>query len=222
MYEFLARQDESTLQAIVSGTVQLAVAPADEAPVGSRENTGEPAPVHHRIEPSDDPAQAARDLARLTSENDRRAYVTASKLPMGDLRLIARLRGLSGYSRLNKTALVELLAGNGAAPARTPAAEPKTPAPSSAGPVKSSAPPPLPTKPDAAAAAIAVRLRETETEEAGAAYLRAQALDRDHLLAVAAELGLSRVNRLSQPELEKRVLKQAIGARRKFDGLRKW
>lgn len=71
-------------------------------------------------------------------------------------------------------------------------------------------------------AAIATSLRETETEEEGAAYLRAQHLDRESLLAVAAELQLTRVSRLSQTELEKRVLKQAIGARRKFAGLRKW
>jgi hypothetical protein len=71
-------------------------------------------------------------------------------------------------------------------------------------------------------AAIASQLREIETEEEGAGYLEAQHLDRESLLAVAAELGLTRVNRLSQPELEKRLLKQAIGARRKFAGLRKW
>ncbi len=71
-------------------------------------------------------------------------------------------------------------------------------------------------------AAIAARLRETETEEEGAAYLRAQHLTRESLLAVAAELQLTRVDRLSQTELEKRVLRQAIGARRKFAGLRRW
>ncbi len=71
-------------------------------------------------------------------------------------------------------------------------------------------------------AAIALRLHEMETEEEGAAYLHAQHLDRESLLAVAAELQLTRVNRLNQTELEKRVLKQAIGSRRKFSGLRKW
>lgn len=70
--------------------------------------------------------------------------------------------------------------------------------------------------------AIASRLRETATEEEGAAYLRGQHLDRESLLAVAGELQLTRVGRLSQAELEKRVLKQAIGARRKFAGLRQW
>lgn len=72
------------------------------------------------------------------------------------------------------------------------------------------------------AAAIAAHLRGTDTEDEGAAYLRARRLDRETLLAVAAELLLTRVDHLSRPQLEKRVLKQAIGARRKFDGLRKW
>jgi hypothetical protein len=76
--------------------------------------------------------------------------------------------------------------------------------------------------PSADLAAVAARLRELETEQDGAAYLREQHLDRDGLLGVAAALGFTRVTRLSQPELERRVLKQAIGARRKFAGLRKW
>jgi hypothetical protein len=77
-------------------------------------------------------------------------------------------------------------------------------------------------EPDADAAAMASRLRATDTEEAGAAFLDAHNLNRTSLLAVAAALGLTRVNRLSQTELTKRVLTQAIGARRKFAGLRKW
>jgi hypothetical protein len=72
------------------------------------------------------------------------------------------------------------------------------------------------------AATIAAQLRELATEDDGATYLHTQHLDKPGLLAVAAELGLTRVDRLSHTELEKRVLKQAIGARRKFDGLRKW
>ena len=71
-------------------------------------------------------------------------------------------------------------------------------------------------------AAVAKRLRETATEEEGTAYLQAQQLDRADLLAVAAALQLTRVDRLSRSDLEKRVIKQAIGARRKFEGLRKW
>jgi len=55
-----------------------------------------------------------------------------------------------------------------------------------------------------------------------AEYLEAQHLDRDSLLAVATELQLTRMDRLSQKELRRRILKQAIGARRKFAGLRKW
>jgi hypothetical protein len=71
-------------------------------------------------------------------------------------------------------------------------------------------------------AAIAQRLRETATVEEGAEYLRIQRLDKEQLLAVATELQLTRVSRLSRTELEKRVLRQAIGARRKYEGLRKW
>ena len=73
-----------------------------------------------------------------------------------------------------------------------------------------------------AVAAIAARLRGTATEVEGAAYLHDQDLDHEALLAVAAALGLTRVERLSTRALEARVLKQAIGARRKFEGLRKW
>lgn len=71
-------------------------------------------------------------------------------------------------------------------------------------------------------AAIAARLRSTETEQEGDAYLRDLGLNREDLLAVAAALQLTRVERLSMKELVRRVLKQAIGARRKFEGLRKW
>lgn len=69
---------------------------------------------------------------------------------------------------------------------------------------------------------IATRLREIDNEADGALYLRTQHLTKEDLLAVATELLLTRVDRLSRRELETRVLKQAIGARRKFDGLRKW
>lgn len=71
-------------------------------------------------------------------------------------------------------------------------------------------------------ATVASTLRAAETVEEGAAYLDAQQLDKEDLLAVAAELQLTRVDRLSRNALEARVLKQAIGARRKFAGLRKW
>ncbi|MEV5835596.1 hypothetical protein [Nocardia sp. NPDC052112] len=95
------------------------------------------------------------------------------------------------------------------------------PAPHESSPVLAAAPTGAASS-NADAARIAAQLRATETEDEGAAYLRDQQLDRAGLLAVAAELQLTRVDRLSRPELEKRVLKQAIGARRKFAGLRKW
>ncbi|SFW11555.1 hypothetical protein [Amycolatopsis australiensis] len=73
------------------------------------------------------------------------------------------------------------------------------------------------------AAAIAAQLRATETEDEGAAYLERLQLDRDGLLAVAAALQLTRLDNVrGQAELRRRILKQAIGARRKFDGLARW
>jgi hypothetical protein len=132
-----------------------------------------------------------------------------AELTVKELRKVASQRGLVGYSKLKRAELINLLTGSDQAEeqqAVTQEAEPST----------------ATAKPTVDTAAIAARLRETETEEEGAAYLHAQHLDRDSLLAVAAELQLTRVNRLSQTELEKRLLKQAIGARRKFDGLRRW
>lgn len=72
------------------------------------------------------------------------------------------------------------------------------------------------------AAAIALRLRETETEDEGTAYLETLKLTKDDLLAVATELQLTRLERESGAEIKRRIIKQAIGARRKFEGLRKW
>ena len=71
-------------------------------------------------------------------------------------------------------------------------------------------------------AAIAAKLREIETVEEGTEYLDAQHLDKKGLLAVAAAVGLSRLERKSGVEIKRRVIQQAIGARRKFEGLRKW
>lgn len=71
-------------------------------------------------------------------------------------------------------------------------------------------------------AALAARLRSCETEDDGAALLEQQRLSRADLLAIAGELKLTRMERLSRAELRRRVLKQAIGARRKFAGLRRW
>jgi hypothetical protein len=133
---------------------------------------------------------------------------------------VAKLLGLRRYSDLPKAELTAFIAGHRQDRADPVTVEPEVPGPS---PV----PPPVsrstePTEHDADAAAIAAHLRDTETEDEGAAYLRAQRLDRAGLLAVATELQLTRVDRLKPSELEKRVLKQAIGARRKFAGLRKW
>ncbi|WP_103336854.1 SAP domain-containing protein [Amycolatopsis sp. CA-126428] len=174
VYEFLAQQDEATLEAILGGTARLAVA-------------GLP-----------------RDLSKLT---------------VPELKALAKERGLGPFGKLRKAELIELLTnpGSGAPPAEPP----PPPAPAAPRPV-ASPPPPVIARSDVDAAAIASRLRETETEDEGASYLDAQHLDRESLLAVAAELQLTRVDRLSQKELTKRVLKQAIGARRKFAGLRKW
>jgi hypothetical protein len=81
---------------------------------------------------------------------------------------------------------------------------------------------PVTARATAATPGIAQRLRDLPDEAAGAAYLAGLDLDRAALLAVAAELHLTRVDRLSRAELQRRVLKQAIGARRKFAGLRHW
>ncbi|QRP46960.1 hypothetical protein [Amycolatopsis sp. FDAARGOS 1241] len=77
------------------------------------------------------------------------------------------------------------------------------------------------TRPDPAA--IAAKLRQTATVEEGAAHLKALHLDREQLLAVAAALMLTRIPaRLSMKKLTEHMLNQAIGARRKFEGLRSW
>ena len=202
VYEFLAQQDEATLEGIVTGTVRLAaVADGEEqAPVT-------PAP------PADGPTKAAYDLPKLATEHDRQIYLNAAGFTKNQLQQVAKLLGLTRYSGLAKPQLTAFIAGHGrhrpAPPVEQPLPRPPAPAPE---------PPPR----DADMAAIAARLRDIETEDEGAAYLRAQHLDRDGLLAVATELQLTRVDRLKQAELEKRVLKQAIGARRKFAGLRKW
>ncbi|MER7015324.1 hypothetical protein ABT324_28155 [Saccharopolyspora sp. NPDC000359] len=72
--------------------------------------------------------------------------------------------------------------------------------------------------------AVAAHLRTLNTAEEGEDYLRSIGLDRDHdgLLAVAGELGLTRVDKLTKPKLTERIIKQAITARRKYEGLRSW
>ncbi|ASO20609.1 hypothetical protein FHR81_004721 [Actinoalloteichus hoggarensis] len=234
-YEFLERQDDATLAALVGGTARLAIVPGDDAdadtPRAAAAVDPDPAPPTPRLL---DPLQTAvHTLQTADSVEDRRGYLAALGFSVPDLRTVAKRCGLRGYSRLPRPELLEFLARGGAEP--TPAATGLgRPAAADAGGAtaekgsRSSMTPtsdtsrPSDTSRSADAAAVAARLRQTETEEEGAAYLEAQDLDRDGLLAVAAELRLTRVARLSRPELRRRVLKQAIGARRKFAGLRKW
>jgi hypothetical protein len=217
LYEFLERQDEATLQAIASGAAQLAVVGADAAPLAP--SAAKP------LTPSSDPLQVAQDLSRVPSEDERRIYLNSAKLAVKGLREVARSIGMRGYSKLAKGDLITLLARHGPNGSGVAAAEPSTPALASDSPDTGAAEvarSPAEPRSDVDVVAIAAHLRDLETEEAGAVYLHEQHLDREVLLAVAAELQLTRVTRLSQTELEKRVLKQAIGARRKFAGLRKW
>ena len=221
-HEFLAQQDDATLEAIVGGTVRLALVPAAEVEASTAVVPSREVPAAAQTEPvgpatvpsSREPTQVAQGLVRLESEQERRIYLNAAELPLSELKKVAKLCGLVGYSKLTRPKLLNLLVGqrsdatDGSVTART--------TPSAA------ASPPATREPNAAAATIATRLRETETEEQGVVYLREQNLDREGLLAVAAELQLTRVERLSRTELEKRVLRQAIGARRKFAGLRSW
>lgn len=235
--EFLAQLDEATLDAIVSGTARFAVR-HDSNGIESIDIGSRPISVD---QPSRDPFQAAQDLSRLSSEQERRTYLNAANLPLKGLRQVAKFHGLAGYSKLARPGLIDLLAGHSLKQADAHAGEarmPESAAPSlvdddtGAEPLTSAPKEPQQRttlgqsietgKPADKAAVIAAQLREMETEEEGAAYLRAEHLDHESLLAVAAELQLTRVNRLSQAELQKRVLKQAIGARRKFAGLRKW
>ncbi|WP_328448658.1 Rho termination factor N-terminal domain-containing protein [Amycolatopsis sp. NBC_00438] len=189
IYEFLAQQDETTLQAIVSGEAQLTVLRPGTAPAA--------APV---AAPSDDRSRKLSDL-------------TVPKL-----KEMAEQLGLTRYKSLKKAALVALLAGQD----QPEATAPEPIAEEAAKPATAPDPPPAPAEPSADVAAITARLSEIETEADGAAYLKAQHLDRETLLAVAAELQLTRVERLTHTELQKKVLRQAIGARRRFAGLRKW
>lgn len=146
---------------------------------------------------ADEPAQVVPELSSLNTK---------------ELKTMAKQAGLTGYSKLNRAELLALLVNHGHAdPVDGDSAE-----------SSSTNHEAEPASPNVYAVAIAARLRETETEAEGAEYLHEQHLDRDGLLAVAGELRLTRVSRLSRSELEKRILKQAIGARRKFAGLRSW
>lgn len=221
LYQFLEQQDETTLQALASGAAQLAVLGA-EVPLRR-------APAAPTMTPSRDPLQVAQDLSAPLSEQERRSYLRTAGLSVKDLRAVARSLRLRHYSTLTRDRLIDLLATQGPDRTETLVSEPTSPPPDA----DESRARPLPSSQEASRSAerlksgvdvagIASHLRELETEEEGAEYLHAQRLDRAGLLAVATELQLTRVSRLNPTELEKRVLKQAIGARRKFAGLRKW
>ncbi|MEA5358731.1 hypothetical protein VA596_04225 [Amycolatopsis sp., V23-08] len=237
VYEFLEQQDEATLQAIVSGEAQLTVLHEDVAPAAPIPQ--EDAPVAALPTPADDLSRAVHELSQLTSEDDRRTYLNAADLKVPELKSVAKLLRLRNYSKLAQAKLIDLLArhsqtdANAAVPSRqkTPLvdlparqAQPEPPADKGAEqpPATPKPPPVAPAESNADVAAITARLTEIETEPEGAAYLKAQHLNRETLLAVAAELQLTRVERLSQTELQKKILRQAIGARRRFAGLRKW
>ncbi|GAA1817421.1 hypothetical protein HC028_21140 [Planosporangium flavigriseum] len=68
---------------------------------------------------------------------------------------------------------------------------------------------------------IAETLRGLETVEDGAAYLAKLKPTVALLQEIGAELGL-KLSKLRKDELVRKVLEQAIGARRKFAGLRQW
>jgi hypothetical protein len=95
VYEFLEQQDETTLQAIVSGAAQLAVLRADDArttagavPREAVRSASGPAPAGLTMVPSSDPLQAAQDLSKLASEQERRIYLNATKLSVAGLRRV--------------------------------------------------------------------------------------------------------------------------------------
>lgn len=223
VYEFLEKQDETTLQAIVDGTEQLMVGRPDNA--GARASTTRDnvrdASLPQKSKELVRALQAALDIVRMTSQQERRDYLRKAKLPVAKgLKAVARQLNLRGYSELGKDGLIDLLASHDLGPSEVP--PDSGPTPERKVTARSAQRRAKAATTNADAEAIASRLRETETEEEGSAYLRDQHLDKEGLLAVAAQLGLSRVDSLRQADLEKRVLKQAIGARRKFAGLRKW
>ncbi|MFE1591614.1 Rho termination factor N-terminal domain-containing protein [Nocardia sp. NPDC058705] len=232
--EFLRGQDEATVRAIIDGTAQLAAVPVGTTVFAPSTLVSSAVPTPSSTPRASETDHVAQELRRMTPGSQRSLYLNRARLTLSALRQVAKLLGINGYSKLRKAELVDLLAGY---PDGNGAGVPTLPAPATvAGGVSNAAPevavvePVLEPAPiesvgavaDPDAAAIAGRLRATETVDAGAAYLREQNLDRARLLAVAAELQLTRVDRLSRADLEKRVLKQAITARRKFAGLRKW
>lgn len=233
-YEFLEEQDDSALDDIISGTSRLAALRDDGSQAGPepRRDARSSPPA---APPSRGPLQAAQDLPKLSSATERRDYLHAAGFSVPGLRKVAKLCGLTRYSKLTRTALLDLLADFGPDRVDEPVAHRDTPDsgqlddPGAAGTSTEQkarpanlVPPSGIARTNADAVAVAARLRETDTEEEGSSYLDSLDLDREALLAVAAQLQLTRVERLSRAELKRRVLNQAIGARRKFAGLRKW
>ncbi|MFC6012226.1 hypothetical protein [Nocardia lasii] len=226
--EFLREVDPATARALIAGTMKFAAVPVDATVSDPPTRT---APVVHLPSSTPrawEPDRVARELQEMTPGSQRSRYLNGSGLTVAALRQVATLLGISGYSRLAKADLVALLAGHPTdhgAGAFTPVPAEAVVDSASNG---SAAPEATPAASRPATAAnpdgpsIAAHLRATDTVDAGAAYLRAHNLDRADLLAVAAALQLTRVDRLSRADLEKRVLKQAITARRKFAGLRQW
>ncbi|MEU6129553.1 hypothetical protein ABZ805_10310 [Saccharopolyspora sp. NPDC047091] len=211
--DFLREQGESVVDELLSGACRLAVVRGSEVATTTRTPLRRPSTAVAEGSALD-PSGTARLLPSLESEDSRRKHLSQVGFTAKQLREVAKHLGVRGYSNLKKERLIDLLVGargghdpkadNAArAPEQPPAAGPATDVPE-------------------AAAGIAARLRVTETEPEGATYLDEQHLDRAGLLAVAAELQLTRVERLSLKELKRRILKQAIGSRRKFAGLRKW
>ncbi|GAA1528605.1 hypothetical protein GCM10009827_052280 [Dactylosporangium maewongense] len=70
------------------------------------------------------------------------------------------------------------------------------------------------------ATAVAAELRELGTLEDGIAYLSSRGMTVDQLKQVCVELNIR--PRGNKGDIEKQVLNQAIGARRKYAGLREW
>ncbi|MEU4668538.1 hypothetical protein AB0F91_11295 [Amycolatopsis sp. NPDC023774] len=210
LVEFLVQQDEATLQALASGTARLAVVDAVGAPAAAQ-------PVVPPAQPLSEPERLLLELSTLTTEGERRSCLLAGNPSKKTMQEVAKSLRLRRYSHLTIAKLVDLLARHGVVQAETSAGETEH------RPVRQEpAPPAEPQKSPAEIAAIVVRLREADNDEEGAEYLRAQQLDRASLLAVATALQLTRVERLSRTDLEKKVLNQAVGARRKFAGLRSW
>lgn len=103
-------------------------------------------------------------------------------------------------------------ATNAARLARTLATQTATPRPAT----------PPTAQPDADTQAIADHLRSLPTVTDGQVYLNSLGLSKSQLLAVLAALGRIRVGTMTKTQLANAIVQQAIGAHRKFAGLRKW